>query len=36
MKQTDEIYRKWKAQRDFDEELAPGWVDLHGARRADL
>jgi hypothetical protein len=34
--EIDEIYRKWKSLRDFDEFLAPGWVDLHVARRADL
>lgn len=32
----DAIYRRWKDLRDLDEELAPGWLDLHVARRADL
>lgn len=36
MEQIGDIYRKWKSLRDFDQELAPGWVDLHVARRADL
>ena len=34
--EIDEIYRKWKCVRDFDDTLAPGWVDLHVARRMDL
>lgn len=36
MDQVGDIYRRWKSLRDFDQELAPGWVDLHAARRADL
>lgn len=31
-----DIYHRWKSLRDFDQELAPGWVDLHVARREDL
>jgi FkbM family methyltransferase len=34
--ECDAIYRRWKDLRDLDQELAPGWVDLHGAYRADL
>jgi FkbM family methyltransferase len=30
------IYRRWKDLHDFDQELVPGWLDLHVARRADL
>lgn len=36
MDQIGDIYRRWKTLRDFDQELAPGWVDLHAARRSDL
>lgn len=31
-----DLYRRWKSLRDFDQELAPGWVDLHAACRVDL
>ena len=34
--QLGDIYRLWKKLRDFDEKLAPGWVDLHATRREDL
>lgn len=34
--QLGDIYRRWKKLRDFDEELAPGWVDLHVTRREEL
>jgi len=33
---TGDIYHRWKSLRDLDQELAPGWVDLHAAMRADL
>lgn len=36
LEQLDEVYRSWKTLHDFDQELVPGWVDLHAARRADL
>jgi FkbM family methyltransferase len=31
-----EIYRQWKTLRDTDQDLAPGWVDLHVCRAVDL
>lgn len=31
-----DIYHRWKSLRDFDDELAPGWLDLHVAQRASL
>lgn len=31
-----DIYRRWKGLYDFDNFLAPGWLDLHAARRTDL
>lgn len=34
--EIDGIYRRWKALRDLDAELAPGWLDLHVARRRDI
>jgi FkbM family methyltransferase len=34
--EVDAIYRRWKELRFIDDELAPGWVDLHVARKADL
>ncbi|TCT11420.1 FkbM family methyltransferase [Tepidamorphus gemmatus] len=36
LEKLGEVYHKWKSLRDFDQELAPGWVDLHAARRDDL
>lgn len=27
--EVDNIYKRWKELRDIDQELAPGWVDLH-------
>lgn len=32
IEQADEIYARWKSLRDFDQDLAPGWVDLHVCR----
>lgn len=34
--EVDAIYRRWKDLRDIDQELAPGWVDLHVTRREAL
>ena len=32
----DSIYRRWKDLRDIDQELAPGWVDLHVTHKSTL
>jgi FkbM family methyltransferase len=34
--EVDPIYRRWKELRDIDQELAPGWVDLHATCRSCL
>lgn len=31
-----DIYRRWKALRDLDPDLVPGWVDLHACRQEAL
>ncbi|MFN5195330.1 MAG: hypothetical protein ACK5E6_13055 [Cyanobacteriota bacterium] len=34
--EVDNIYKRWKELRDIDQELAPGWVDLHATCRSYL
>ncbi len=36
MTETDGIYRHWKNLHDLDDDLAPGWLDLHAALAADV
>jgi len=36
LERLSSIYHSWKNLREIDQELAPGWVDLHVARREDI